>query len=157
VLAITIGQELGVDVEYLLSPEKTVNIAESFFSPIEVQHLFTLPAKKRTDRFFDLWTLKEAYIKACGMGLSIPLDHVSFSFPRQEEISISFKPERDNQPEYWQFWQISPNDIHKVSMAIKTDKINVSYSITIREIVPLIDMVEVHYPIVMSSSFSCKN
>ncbi len=61
-------QEVGVDVEYLLRPGKTVELADSFFSPIETQQLLALPPEKQNDRFFDLWTLKEAYIKACGMG-----------------------------------------------------------------------------------------
>ncbi len=154
VLAVTVGQELGVDVEYLLRPGKAVEIAGRFFSPIEVQQLLALPAEKQSDRFFDLWTLKEAYIKACGMGLSIPLEQFTYSFPRKGEITISFAPERNDQPEYWQFWQIRPNDIHKVSMAIKSDKINDSYSIVMREIVPLMDTVEVGYPIVMRSSLN---
>ena len=148
VLAVTVDQEIGVDVEYLLRSGKTLEIASSFFSPSEVQQLLTLPPEKQKDRFFDLWTLKEAYIKACGMGLSISLDHFSYSFSPQGDISISFAPERNDQAEYWQFWQIHPNDIHRVSMAIKDDKINSSYSISMRKIIPLKEIVEINYPIV---------
>ena len=148
VLAVTLDQEIGVDVEYLLRPGKSVEIAESFFSPSEVQELLALPLEKQKDRFFDLWTLKEAYIKACGMGLSIPLDHFSYSFPQQGEISISFENGRQDQPEYWQLWQIRPSDNHKVAMAIKGNTIHDFYSISMRKIIPLGDIIEVNYPIV---------
>ncbi len=151
-LAVTRSQEVGIDVEYLLRSARTVKLAESFFSPFEAEQLLALPPEKQTDRFFDLWTLKEAYIKACGMGLSIPLNHFSFSFPRQEEISISFAPERDDQPEFWQFWQIRPSDIHNVAMAIKGDKFNQSYSISMHKIIPLLDIAEVNYPIVRNTT-----
>ncbi len=151
VLAVAVDQEVGVDVEYLIRPGKTVELADRFFSPSEAQQLLALPLERQNDRFFDLWTLKEAYIKACGMGLSIPLNHFSYSFPRQGEITISFEPERNDQPEYWQFWQICPNDIHKVSLALKTGKNNDSYSIFMREIIPLSDIIKVSYPIVMKS------
>ena len=152
VMAVAIVQEIGVDVEYLMRKGKILDIAERFFAPKEVQDLLALPPENRTDRFFDLWTLGEAYIKACGAGLSIPLDHFSYSFPRPKEVVISFAPERDDHPEYWQFWQIHPNDIHKVALALKSEKMNYSYSISMRTIIPLSDITEVKYPIAMKTS-----
>lgn len=152
VMAVTLGQEIGVDVEYFPRLGKMFEIASSVFSPIELKQLLDLPPEEQKNRFFDLWTLKEAYVKACGMGLAIPLNHFSFSFPQQGKIGIDFKPERSDQAEYWQFWQIHPNDTHKVSMAIKGDKINNSYSISMRKIIPLSDIIEVNYPFVAKSS-----
>jgi len=67
-------------------------------------------------------------------------------------VTISFEPERNDQPEYWQFWQIRPNDSHYVSMAIKSDKINDSYSLSMRKIIPLSDMIKVNYPIVRNAA-----
>lgn len=151
VMAVTLDREIGVDVEYLPRLGKTLEIASHFFSPIEVEHLLALPPEKQKSRFFDLWTLKEAYIKACGMGLSIPLDHFSYSFSQQGKIEIHFEPERDDQPKYWQFWQINPNESHKISMAIKGNITNGSYSISMRKIIPLDKIVEVNYPIAYGS------
>jgi 4'-phosphopantetheinyl transferase len=148
VMAVTQSKEIGVDVEYLPRLGKPLEIANSFFSPSEVTQLLALPEEQQRNRFFDLWTLKEAYIKACGMGLSIPLDHFSFSFSQQGKIQIEFIPERNDQPELWQFWQIKPSDTHKVSMALKTDKMNSSgYSLRLCEIIPLSQIVEVNYPV----------
>lgn len=69
---------LGVDVEKI-SPID-MKIAERFFSPLESRNLAAVSAKQQLEIFYQLWTLKESYIKAMGMGLSMPLD--SFSMLR---------------------------------------------------------------------------
>lgn len=154
VLAVTLDREVGVDVEYLLRPGKTVEIAERYFSAVEYQQLLALPTENQKDRFFDLWVLKEAYIKACGMGLSIPLDQFSYSFSRQGEISIFFEAERNDEAEHWQFWQICPGDIHKVAVAIKNENKKRPYILSMRKIIPLAKFVELNYPVGMQSSNS---
>lgn len=147
VMAVTLDQEVGVDVEYLPRLGHMLEIADRFFSPTEVKQLRSLPEDQQRLRFFDLWTLKEAYVKACGMGLSIPLDHFSYAFSPQGEISIAFAPERNDQPELWQFWQISPTPEHKISMAIKSEQVKVAYTVTLRDIVPLGNITMADYPI----------
>lgn len=69
---------LGVDVEKV-SPID-MKIAERFFSPLESRMLAAEPTEQQLETFYRLWTLKESYIKAIGMGLSMPLD--SFSMRR---------------------------------------------------------------------------
>ncbi|WP_264931026.1 4'-phosphopantetheinyl transferase family protein [Paenibacillus sp. LS1] len=64
--------ELGVDVEKIAPID--MQIAERFFSPTESQFLAAKPAEMQRETFYRLWTLKESYIKAVGMGLSMPLD-----------------------------------------------------------------------------------
>ncbi|MCP1187364.1 4'-phosphopantetheinyl transferase superfamily protein [Paenibacillus sp. 1781tsa1] len=66
------ADELGVDVEKIAPID--MQIAERFFSPTESQFLAAVPVDRRLETFYRLWTLKESYIKAVGMGLSIPLD-----------------------------------------------------------------------------------
>lgn len=151
ILAIKLDQEVGVDVEYLPRVRNMVDIASHFFSISETKDLHGLPIEKQANRIFDLWTLKEAYVKACGMGLSIPLDHFSYSFSQQGKISIDFEAERNDHPEYWQFWQVHPNNTHKISMAVKSDKLNTDYTVSMRNIVPLSKIIDVNYPITHGS------
>ncbi|HBU83773.1 MAG TPA: phosphopantetheine-protein transferase [Paenibacillus sp.] len=73
--------DLGVDVEKI-SPID-MKIAERFFSMTESQFLAAEPAEIQLETFYRLWTLKESYIKAVGMGLSMPLD--SFSMIRNAD------------------------------------------------------------------------
>lgn len=72
--AIVLGREVGVDLEELKAVSDFSGIAERFFSPAENEVLLALPAQSRDAAFFTCWTRKEAYIKAVGEGLSIPLD-----------------------------------------------------------------------------------
>src|SRR5262249_6094892 len=60
--------EMGVDVERNDRVESAMQIAERFFSPSEVRTLMALPPEERAERFATIWTLKESYIKARGLG-----------------------------------------------------------------------------------------
>jgi 4'-phosphopantetheinyl transferase len=66
--------ELGVDVEHLRPMPDALAIAERYFSPAERRVLAAVPAAQRDEAFFNCWTRKEAYLKAIGDGLSVPLD-----------------------------------------------------------------------------------
>ena len=73
-------RSLGVDVERVKPDFASEDIARRYFSAREVNDLVTLPIAERTEAFFRCWTRKEAYIKARGEGLRIPLDGFSVSF-----------------------------------------------------------------------------
>jgi 4'-phosphopantetheinyl transferase len=72
--AFTLGCELGVDVEELRELDDAESIATRFFSAAEVCELLSLKPEDRGLAFFRCWTRKEAYVKAIGDGLAIPLD-----------------------------------------------------------------------------------
>lgn len=79
-LAVTRGRDLGVDVEHLRDVAGDGGpLAERFFSPREAAVLRSLPPEQRREAFFHCWTRKEAYIKANGKGLSLPLDQFDVS------------------------------------------------------------------------------
>ncbi len=73
-VAVTRAREIGVDLELVRPEIARERIAERFFSPSEATVLRSLPEDLQAAAFFRCWTRKEAYIKACGEGLSIPLD-----------------------------------------------------------------------------------
>jgi 4'-phosphopantetheinyl transferase len=68
------SSEIGVDVEEVRPMADMLDIAQRFFCPGEAADLISLPANQRERGFFRCWTRKEAYIKALGEGLSVPLD-----------------------------------------------------------------------------------
>jgi len=74
VYALTLGREIGVDIERIRPDFGGLAIAERFFAPGEVATLRGLPEESRRLAFFQGWTRKEAYIKAKGKGLALPLD-----------------------------------------------------------------------------------
>lgn len=73
-LAVTRGREVGIDIERIDPRFAEEQIPEHFFSPREVAQLRSLPNSEQTAAFFRCWTRKEAYIKARGLGLALPLD-----------------------------------------------------------------------------------
>ena len=56
---------------------------------LSYQELRALPPERQKERFFEYWTLKEAYIKARGMGLSIPLGKFSFHYPHEGAVQLA--------------------------------------------------------------------
>ena len=87
-LAFALGRNLGVDVEFVRPEFPADEIAERYFSPKEVMELRTLPPSLRAEGFYLCWTRKEAYIKATGEGLHVPLEsfNVSLTPGRPERL-----------------------------------------------------------------------
>jgi 4'-phosphopantetheinyl transferase len=72
-LAVARGRELGIDLEWIRPDVECDEIAQRFFSTMETAALMALPAASRPPAFFACWTRKEAFVKAKGGGLGIPL------------------------------------------------------------------------------------
>ena len=87
-IALTRDREVGVDLEWMRPEVAIEELARRFFSPAEVAALFALPASEREEAFFACWTRKEAYIKARGEGLAIPLDQFDVSLGRGKPPAI---------------------------------------------------------------------
>jgi len=72
--AVAMNQEVGVDLERVHPNLPYEAIARRFFSPQESATLLALPAHERCEAFFNCWTRKEAYVKAQGRGIALPLN-----------------------------------------------------------------------------------
>jgi 4'-phosphopantetheinyl transferase len=135
-LAVATGRDVGVDVEDAARDRTTVEIADRFFSPREVADLRALPAEAQRDRFFTYWTLKEAYIKARGLGLAIPLHHFSFLLSPSAPVGIAFAPELDDDPASWQFERMRPSPRHHLAVAVRR-RAERDLRVVVRDVVPL--------------------
>jgi Phosphopantetheinyl transferase len=82
--AFVLGHDIGVDVELIKSEFARETIAKQFFCANEVAALLAFPEGERPHAFFDCWTRKEAFIKAQGIGLSLPLDEFEVSLKHDE-------------------------------------------------------------------------
>jgi 4'-phosphopantetheinyl transferase len=93
-LAFTRHREIGVDVEQVRHDFELSAIARRYFSAKEQHQLADLPKEEQVDAFFRCWTRKEAYIKATGDGLSLPLSQVDVSLaPGDKNALLATRPE----------------------------------------------------------------
>ena len=131
--AVTIGREVGVDVEHI-GRRLTHDVAGRFFAPREVDDLKALPPDDQPRRFFDYWTLKEAYIKARGFGLALPLGDFAFTLSPPSPPTITFEPALDDDPATWQFFQDWPTPHHRLGLAVRRE--GADLPVRIRSVVP---------------------
>jgi len=97
VYAVVQDCELGVDVERIKELADMDSVARRFFSHAEVADLQTVRSELHTLAFYNCWTRKEAYIKAVGSGLSLPLDQFRVSLlPGQPAALLSLKDDADS-------------------------------------------------------------
>jgi len=137
VMGVAMRRLLGVDVENVGARAVSIDIADRFFAPAEVMALANVPIDQQQDRFFQYWTLKESYIKARGMGLSLPLDKFSFHLPSARAIDISIDPELSDDPARWQFWQLRPAP--EYLMAICAERVDAcAPRLTFRQTIPML-------------------
>jgi 4'-phosphopantetheinyl transferase len=90
---VAIEREVGIDVERMEPKFAEDGIAEKFFSRNEVARLRSLPTSARLHGFFNCWTRKEAYVKARGEGLNIPLESFEVSLAPDEQAAFLSKGE----------------------------------------------------------------
>jgi 4'-phosphopantetheinyl transferase len=138
VLAVGRDRALGIDTEHIAARRISLEIADRFFSPAEAWALRRVPEAAQQQRFFEYWTLKEAYIKARGKGLSIPLDQFSFSFPAEGRVQLSIDPIQDDCASRWSFRQFLTSAEHMVSLCVENRQSSPT-EITMRTIIPLVD------------------
>src|SRR5262249_9765123 len=97
---VTSIHSVGVDVEDLMGPVAALAIASRFVAAVEAEDLRTRADDARRRRFFAYWTLKEAYVKATGEGLSIPLNQFWFLLDENSPRVVFDARLREN-PDHW--------------------------------------------------------
>lgn len=114
------GLEIGCDLEPLARGAEVLGIADSVFAPRELAELRALPAAQQPERALALWTLKEAYIKARSIGLTLPLQEFAFSFAAGGAPRIEFTSQISDSPERWRFAMLEVADC-RVALALECD------------------------------------
>ncbi len=87
VLCAVDNKSLGIDVEEI-KPIECNEIAKNFFTTKEAAYIISQDLKIQLNRFYEIWTLKESYIKCCGQGMSIPLNSFSIEVDQYENIKV---------------------------------------------------------------------
>lgn len=112
------GAEVGVDVESRERAVEILKLAPRVFSPLELAQLNNLDDTEKQDRALSLWTLKESYIKARGMGLALPLDKFSFLFGGAAGVRLEIDPSLEDTPARWRFGLLDHAG-HRIAMMVE--------------------------------------
>ena len=116
--AVVAEGRVGIDVEYISRDTDCLEIAHKYFSPCEYTELEQLPEIQMKERFFELWTLKEAYVKAQGLGLSLALNEVNFNFSDNHSDQITLTSATMSEEKYWQVRLLNPSLEHKAALCV---------------------------------------
>jgi 4'-phosphopantetheinyl transferase len=115
-LAVSTSYAVGLDVEDTQRLSDFTGIARNYFSPTEWQAIEPLQGEAQRERFFLIWTLKEAYMKALGQGLSAGLEAFSISVT-PESASLLGGPAGAPAAHTWQFFRMQPTARHQLAVA----------------------------------------
>jgi 4'-phosphopantetheinyl transferase len=117
--AFTRNREVGLDVEYVRRDFDTKQLAGEFFSPHEVAALCALPASLQAEGFFRCWTRKEAYIKARGEGLSLPLHQFDVSLAPNHPAALLSVANDPAEISRWSLRELTPAKGYLAAIAVE--------------------------------------
>ena len=117
---VTAVDDCGVDAEPIGRHADHTLVAKNVFTDSERAAIAAVPESMRTQKFFQFWTLKEAYIKARGLGLSLPLREISFALD-EGAPTVTFGPRIQDEPSLWKFWTGLASVDHHYGVAVKSD------------------------------------
>jgi 4'-phosphopantetheinyl transferase len=113
--AVTVDHDVGVDVEDFTTDAFITEVAQSVLAPAEVEALLSLAETQRPQMFGAIWTLKEAYAKAVGLGLTIPFQSFSIALEGADaSLSLKAEPASD-----WLLWHHNPTHAHALGVAVR--------------------------------------
>jgi len=118
-IAVTRGHKVGVDVEHFRMDLDHEKIAHRFFSQAEYEAFSKIPHEQKVIAFFICWTRKEAYIKAHGLGMSLPLDSFDVSLsPNEPAVLRATRPD-PTESDNWTLLSLDVHSEHAGALAVE--------------------------------------
>lgn len=108
---------VGIDLEYMRTDFGWRQIVEQYFSAQEFSTLIQLPEAQQCKAFFDGWTRKEAFIKAKGKGLSIPLNQFDVSLSPTEPVALLRTQWNPDEAAQWSIYALNPGENYAGALA----------------------------------------
>jgi 4'-phosphopantetheinyl transferase len=116
VCALANGRDVGVDVEHLARPPVDRLMVRRYCSPAEAADVAAQDEHRWQERFLVYWTLKEAYLKARGTGISLPLADITFTVDG-DTARVSFSGALAGSDTRWRFQLARPTSRHLLAVA----------------------------------------
>jgi 4'-phosphopantetheinyl transferase len=118
-LAFSRSRDIGVDVEQVRHDSDIDAIARRFFSTHEQNQLAALPGDEKFEAFFRCWTRKEAYIKATGEGLSLPLHQFDVSVTAEDSDALLNTRPDSSEAARWSLRDIPAGDGYVAAVCVR--------------------------------------
>ncbi|WMP19450.1 4'-phosphopantetheinyl transferase family protein [Thiothrix lacustris] len=114
------GRSVGIDVERCKPLQHLASLCQSALSPSESADVLSNSTHEmQQQRFFTYWTLKEAYIKARGMGLSLPLQEFTFTQASDGQWRLHCEPALHDSGAHWWFLSLPIENSHHLALAVQ--------------------------------------
>ena len=114
---------IGVDLEYIKDNIDYKQLAKRFFNPQEFQLINSYPANQQKTIFFQLWTAKEAYLKATGDGLAGSLDTIEFTLNKNNRLNLVTIKQDQAAASCWFINNFIPQDNFIATTAVENNAI----------------------------------
>jgi len=122
---VALGNDCGIDTERLDAGRHLTGISQRMFSTEEhrqLKQLKQLNDSALIEAFYSRWTLREAFVKAKGTGISYPTRKLNFDIDNDDTIRVRFDSDLKEDQQYWQFRLLRPTTEHIAATALRTDK-----------------------------------
>ena len=120
--AVTLDDEIGVDLEDMARELEPLELAERVFSAEEIVALRALAPESQRRRFFETWTLKEAYLKARGLGFALDPRSAGFDLGEPNRVRAHFAPEAGDRADDWWFALLATQPGHVLALAARNGR-----------------------------------
>lgn len=127
VYAFTRRRRIGIDIERLRSNLSFEKIANRFFTTAEYEKLRGLHHDEFIEGFFNLWTHKEAYIKAKAKGLSIPLNQFGVTINADQTVRINEIGRNPDEEYVWSFYTLTPAPGYVGALAVEGKNLTIKH------------------------------
>lgn len=127
---VSISSDCGIDVEKIHARHNPIGVAKRMFSSAEYEYMQQLNGRAQLEYFFIRWTLREAYVKARGIGISFPTRKLDFNIVSSSDINVEFHPDIQDDSADWQFQLLPLSAEHITAVAVRRDDDRVKEIIT---------------------------
>jgi len=116
--AVTLGREVGIDIEHVRPERPVMSLAKRYYTPAEVAWIGTLQKEEQARAFFRLWTLKESFLKARGTGLPGGLNTFEYALVDEDEPRLLWTHPPHGKPEDWSSWELTAHPDYTAAMVV---------------------------------------
>jgi len=117
---VTLDNDCGIDAELISDRHNPTGVAERMFSAGECLEMRQLKDAAQLGYFFTRWTLREAYVKARGIGISFPTRKLQFRVNDKASVTVKFETCLQENERDWHFYLLRPTPEHVAAIAVRT-------------------------------------